>query len=236
MEALAPVPRGPGAPLAGPRHASLRRAFADWIRQVLEGSGPVSAEPGLSGVLRRLEEAGKIGEMGTLLAERIDAFAERNLERGREQGLEAERALLARQAARKFDAETAERLAALLGGIDDPGRLAGIGETAIDCADDEALPERAAAAGWPGRAAAPGSPRAVAAGRPGGRRGRIGLPGVRLRAVRRRRAAPDDGMRPPARETLRCRYSRGSSPAARKTTASWRWPTGNCWKWSCPGR
>ena len=88
--------------------------------------------------------------MGTLLAERIDAFAERNLERGRERGLEAERALLARQAARKFGAETAERLAALLGGIDDPERLAGIGEAVIECADGEALLERAADAGGPG--------------------------------------------------------------------------------------
>lgn len=136
MEALAPVPRGPGAPLAGPRHASPRRGFAEWMRRVLEGSGPVSAEPGLSGVPRRLEEAGKIGEMGTLLAEPIDAFAERNLERGRERDLEAERALLARQAARKFGAETAERLAALLGGIDDPGRLAGIGEALLERAVD----------------------------------------------------------------------------------------------------
>ena len=150
VEALAPVLRGLGALLAGPRHASLRRAFAEWMRQVVELSRLASAEPGLSGVLRWLEEAGELEEMGTLLAERIDEFAERHLERGREQGLEAERALLVRQAARKFGAETAERLAALLGGIDDPERLAGIGEAVIDCADGEALLERAAAAGGPG--------------------------------------------------------------------------------------
>ena len=154
VEALAPVLRGLGALLAGPRHASLRRAFAEWTRQVVEGSGLASAQPGLSGVLRRLEEAGELEEMGTLLAERIDEFAEkRGAERAAEQharGLEQERALLTRLAARKFGAETAECLAALLGGIDDPERLAGIGEAVIDCADGDALLARAAAGGGPG--------------------------------------------------------------------------------------
>ncbi len=159
VEALAPVLRGLGALLSGPRHASLRRAFAEWTRQVVEGSGLASAQPGLTGVLRRLEEAGELEEMGTLLAERIDEFAEkraaeraaeqhaRGLEQGRERGLEQERALLVRQAARKFGAGTAERLAALLGGIDDPERLAGIGEAVIDCADGDALLARAAVDG-----------------------------------------------------------------------------------------
>ena len=132
-----------------PRHASLRRAFAEWTRQVVEGSGLASAQPGLSGVLRRLEQTGELDEMGTLLAERIDEFAERHLEQGREQGLDQERSLLARQAARKFGAETAERFAALLGGIDDAERLAEIGEAVIDCADGAALLARAAAAGGP---------------------------------------------------------------------------------------
>ena len=154
VEALAPVLRGLGALLAGPRHASLRRAFAEWTRHVVVGSGLASAEPGLTGVLRRLEEAGELEEMGTLLAERIDEFAEkRAAERhamGLEQGLEQERALLARQAARKFGAGTAERLAALLGGIDDPERLAEIGEAVIDCADGAALLARAAPGGEPG--------------------------------------------------------------------------------------
>ena len=157
VEALAPVLRGLGALLAGPRHASLRRAFAEWTRHVVEGSGLASAQPGLPGVLRGLEETGEIEEMGTLLAQRIDEFAERHLEQGREQGrergleqgreqaLEQERALLARQAARKFGAETAERLSALLGSIDDPERLARIGEALIDCADGAELLARAGA-------------------------------------------------------------------------------------------
>ena len=169
VESLGPVLRGLGALLAGPRHASLRRAFAEWTRRVVEGSGLASSQPGLSGVLRRLEETGELEEMGTLLAERIDEFAERRaeeraaerhargLEQGREQGLERglerERALLARQAGRKFGAATAERLAALIGGIEDAERLAEIGEAVIDCADGAALLARAASAGGPHRGA-----------------------------------------------------------------------------------
>ena len=157
VESLGPVLRGLGALLAGPRHASLRRAFAEWTRRMVEDSGLASARPGLSGVLRRLEETGELEEMGTLLAERIDRFAEshreqgieQGLERGREQGLEQgleqERLLLMRLAERKFGSATAERLAALLAGIRDAERLAEIGEAVIDCADGDALLDRATA-------------------------------------------------------------------------------------------
>ena len=56
---------------------------------------------------------------------------------GREQGLEqgrAEgRALLCRQAARKFDADAARRLAAVLAEVADPERLAQVGDWIIEC-------------------------------------------------------------------------------------------------------
>ena len=47
---------------------------------------------------------------------------------------EAGRALLVRQTARRFGAETAERLSTLLLRIDDPDRLAEIGDRIVDCA------------------------------------------------------------------------------------------------------
>ena len=50
-----------------------------------------------------------------------------------------ERGLLCRQAARKFGAATAERLAIVLEGVDDGDRLAVVGERIIDCADGAAL-------------------------------------------------------------------------------------------------
>ena len=45
-----------------------------------------------------------------------------------------ERALLCRQAARKFADDTSERLAAALAGVTDPDRLALVGDWIIECA------------------------------------------------------------------------------------------------------
>ena len=61
------------------------------------------------------------------------------IEQGLERGLAAERALLCRQAGRKFDTGTAERLAGLLAPISDTDRLAQVGEWIIDCETGERL-------------------------------------------------------------------------------------------------
>ena len=53
---------------------------------------------------------------------------------GREEGIERERALLCRQAERRFGVETGDRLAVLLAGIDDAARLAEVGDRVVDCA------------------------------------------------------------------------------------------------------
>lgn len=50
-------------------------------------------------------------------------------------GMERERALLSRQAARKFGTAIAARLSAMLEGVSDPARLEEIGESVIDCTD-----------------------------------------------------------------------------------------------------
>ena len=55
-------------------------------------------------------------------------------EQGREQGIQqGQRALLCRQAARKFDASAGERLAAALEGVADSDRLAQVGDWIIEC-------------------------------------------------------------------------------------------------------
>ena len=80
--------------------------------------------------------------MASTLGENIDDYVEQcsesafkqGVEKGIGEGLEHERTLLLRQAARKFDAETAARFATLLKSIDDPERFAGIGEDLMDCA------------------------------------------------------------------------------------------------------
>ncbi len=60
------------------------------------------------------------------------------LEQGRVQGLERargeERALLCRQAARKFDGAAAEGLAAALDDVTNPERLGRVGDWIIECA------------------------------------------------------------------------------------------------------
>ena len=56
------------------------------------------------------------------------------LEHGIERGRAEERALLCRQANRKFGIEAADRLSGLLGRLSDPERLAEAGDWIIECA------------------------------------------------------------------------------------------------------
>ncbi len=88
----------------------------------------------------------QLQETQTMLEENIQAWTgkwlekgraeglEQGIEKGRAQGLEQERALLCRQAARKFDAGAAEGLAAALAGVADADRLARVGDWIIECA------------------------------------------------------------------------------------------------------
>ena len=86
-----------------------------------------------------------------MLAERAKEWTEQWLREGREQGLEKglergraeERALLCRLAARKFDAETAERLSGLLDRLSDPEPLAEVGDWIIECRTGADLIDRA---------------------------------------------------------------------------------------------
>ena len=82
-----------------------------------------------------------------MLAETVQEWTAEWVEQGREQGREqgiqqgvqqGQRVLLCRQAARKFDAATGERLADVLEGVADSDRLAQVGDWIIECgtADD----------------------------------------------------------------------------------------------------
>ena len=69
-----------------------------------------------------------------MLAETVQEWTAEWVEQGREQGVQqGQRALLCRQAARKFDAATGERLAATLKGVADSDRLAQVGDWIIEC-------------------------------------------------------------------------------------------------------
>ena len=54
----------------------------------------------------------------------------RGMAQGRAQGIEF---VLERQAARRFDPDTGERLSALLAGVSEPERLAAVGDAIIEC-------------------------------------------------------------------------------------------------------
>ena len=123
----------------------LRRAFAEWLRQVSSRRFGEGA-PLVADVL----EGG-----GAMLAERVQEWIEEWLRQGREQGLELglerglergraeERALLCRLASRRFGAETGERLSGLLGHLTDPERLAEVGDWVIECGTGAELLDRA---------------------------------------------------------------------------------------------
>ena len=137
--------------LQSPEDDELRRAFVGWVRQVVLPGGRFD-EAALP-VVRVLEGGGG----GAMLAERVKEWTEEWLregrEQGREQGLERgrteERALLCRQTARKFDAETAERLSGLLDRLTDPEHLAEVGDWIIECGTGAELLARAERIGHP---------------------------------------------------------------------------------------
>ena len=114
---------------------SLKRGLEQGLERGLEQGLERGLEQGREQGLERGLEQG--------LEQGLERGLTQGLERGLTQGLEQERALLSRQAARKFDARTASRLAALLDGIADPERLAEIGEQVIDCATGAELLARA---------------------------------------------------------------------------------------------
>ena len=121
-------------------YRNLLRAFVDWIRQIAGRLAPIGASVP---PLRTLEEASmslveRVAEWPKqwLREGRAQGVAE-GREQGREQGLtqgiEQQRALLCRQAAARFDADTAARVAELLAPISDPERLAEVGDWLVRC-------------------------------------------------------------------------------------------------------
>ena len=88
-------------------------------------------------------EAGIAREVESAVARELENATARTRAETLEQGLERERALLSRQAGRKFGADAGARLAALLAGVADTDRLAEIGDLVVDCADGAELLARA---------------------------------------------------------------------------------------------
>ncbi len=122
--------------LQDPRAAELQRAFVDWMRQIAERVAPAGA---VVPPVRTLEK------VRMTLVERAAEWPKQWLREGREQGLaegreqgieqgvDQQRALLCRQAAARFGADTAARLSGVLAPITDTDRLAEIGDWLVRC-------------------------------------------------------------------------------------------------------
>ena len=103
-------------------------APTDWRRELRK------EEEGMSTLAERVKE---------WEADLLERGIERGLERGIERGIEDQRALLCRQAERKFGAQTAHELARHLANVMDAEGLVPVGEWIIDCDDGAALLELA---------------------------------------------------------------------------------------------
>ena len=120
--------------LASQADGELTRAFVAWLYRGLRLSDRLPAGEGDPLALLR--------EADTMLEETVRGWKRewfeqghaRGVEQGIEQGIARERALLCRQAARKFDGATAEGLAAVLAEVTDPDRLGRVGDWIIECA------------------------------------------------------------------------------------------------------
>ena len=122
----------------GPEARGFREALYERARHLPLTRGGEALPP-----LQALEGE----DMATLLEARakewVAQWFQQGIEQGVERGRSEERALLSRLAARRFDAETAERLSGLLDGIADAERLAEVGESIIECETGVELLDRA---------------------------------------------------------------------------------------------
>ena len=128
------------------RAAPESRAFPGWKAEEIHAA---LNEPALSA-----QTSAVLERVGKLLGERegtgpdhdplLRSQRRRGFERGLEQGRAEERARLCRMAARKFDDDTAQRLAVLLERTADPDRLAQAGIRIIECATGAELLDRVA--------------------------------------------------------------------------------------------
>ena len=110
---------------------------ARWAQWKAEQFGRVRAE----GMAQGRAEGVAEGRAEGVAEGRAEGVAEGRVE-GMAQGVEGQRALLCRQAERKFGFETAAELARRLAGIADPHALALVGERIIDCDTGAGLLER----------------------------------------------------------------------------------------------
>ena len=118
----------------------------EWEARVLERGREQGRKQALAELERTLEAGREGGEALTLMDARAMEWEARVLERGREQGIAQgraeERALLCRQAERRFGAETARQVSELLAEVTGAEDLLEAGDWILECRSGSELLER----------------------------------------------------------------------------------------------
>ena len=123
----------------------LRDTVARWLRRLKEKYD--LDLPGLEELLEMEDKTVLTSRLDeTLEGWRRDAHAE-GLQEGLERALIRQRAMLARQAALRFGREVADRVAALLDGVENPEQLAAAGDVIVSAETGTELTERLGKAG-----------------------------------------------------------------------------------------
>ena len=124
--------------LCRPADAALRRDLKDMLGKMVANR--------FDGADADTRLALKLMEEPMSLAMRFDEweeeFRQEGRKEGREEGWAADRILLQRQTARRFDAATAKTLSKLLADVRDAERFAEVGEFIVDCATGDELLDR----------------------------------------------------------------------------------------------
>ena len=112
----------------------LKAAFADWLQLLLRRLDGTPAN-----VAAESRGEATFEEVRMTLADRVAEWPKPYIRQGREEGIAHERQLLRRQAAARFGAPTADRLADVLASESDPERLAEFGLAIVRCATSDEL-------------------------------------------------------------------------------------------------
>jgi len=113
----------------------LYQCYLDWLYVIVPRLRPRGWDPDRDRKLEELMAEQSVLERNTdrwLKRYRREVYAD-GLADGRRQALAHERSLLVRQAARRFGADTGQRLGARLENVNDPGLLNRVGELIVDC-------------------------------------------------------------------------------------------------------
>ena len=108
----------------------LTQVYREWVNQVL-------VPRKMKGTA--LESLPGSEEVRPMLQELVAGWVAEGREQGLKEGVEQERRLLCRQAARKFTPETAPRLSVLLQRLTDPESLLQVGDWIIECETERDL-------------------------------------------------------------------------------------------------